>query len=187
MAMSDRNTTDPATASVPELPAMPVGATQLLTTEDERSIASYLLPEAVETAPSIATNSGDNNAQALSQPRSKAVAFDPCIHVRWHVHAFIDGKGLYKGFVKHISLEGTDIFLDLNLQKVKSIKLCIFVPPLSKTSPPRVMEVSAKVVRTFLDSHESIFRAGVKFTQFNLASDQAYLQSRIEGRIFNLA
>ncbi len=76
-------------------------------------------------------------------------------------------------------MKGTDIFLDLNLQKVKFIKLRIYVPPLSKTSAHRIMEVSGKVIYTAYDGTESLFHTGVNFTQFNLASDQTYLQSRI--------
>jgi hypothetical protein len=111
--------------------------------------------------------------------RHMELRIEPRIRVRWHADAFIDGQGAYQGFVKDISLTGTDIYLDLNLQKVKLVKLRIFVPPLSKTIPPRVMEVSAKVIYTAYDGNESLFHTGVNFTEFHSASDQPYLRSRI--------
>jgi hypothetical protein len=110
---------------------------------------------------------------------SEELRIEPRIRVRWRAEAFIDGQGVYQGFVKDISLKGTDVLLDHNLQTVKSVKLRIHVPPLSKTSAPHVMEVSAKVIYTTYDSNESRFHTGVNFTQFNSESDQAYLQSRI--------
>jgi hypothetical protein len=119
--------------------------------------------------PLVSTNAGIH----------KELRIEPRILVRWHADAIIDGQSVYQGFVKDISLKGTDIFLDHNLQKVKFVRLRIYVPPLSKTSASHVMEVSAKVIYTAYDSNESLFHTGVNFTQFNLSSDQAYLQSRI--------
>lgn len=101
------------------------------------------------------------------------------MRVRWHADALVDGQIMYRGFVKDISLKGTDIFLDVNLQKIKSIKVRLHVPPLSKKSEPHVMEMSAKVVYTAYDSNEFLFHTGVKFLQFESESDQALLQSRI--------
>lgn len=104
---------------------------------------------------------------------------EPRMRVKWRVDALIDGKGVYQGFVKDISLSGTDIFLDINLQKVRSLKVRIHVPPLSKTSAPHTMEVSGKVVYTSYDNNEFLFHTGVKFLQFNSAADHDLLQSRI--------
>jgi hypothetical protein len=109
----------------------------------------------------------------------KELRAEPRIRVKWYADAFIEGEGVFQGFVKDISSKGTDIFLDRNLQKVKFIRLRIYVPPLSKTSDPHVMEVSGKITYTAYDSKESLFHTGVNFLQFNLESDLAYLQSRI--------
>ena len=38
----------------------------------------------------------------------------PGLKVRWHVDALIEGH-IYYGFIKYLSLYGTEIFLDLNL------------------------------------------------------------------------
>lgn len=109
----------------------------------------------------------------------KELRTEPRMRVKWHADAFIDGQGMYQGFIKDISSRGTDIFLDRNLHKVKFVKLRIYVPPLSKASDSHIMEVSGKITYTAYDSNESLFHTGVNFTQFNLESDLAYLQTRI--------
>jgi len=104
---------------------------------------------------------------------------EPRIRVRWHAEAFIDGQGVYRGFIKEISMTGTGIFLYQNVQMAKSLRLRIYMPPLSKTSVLYTMDVSAKVIFTALDSYESLFHTGLHFTQFYLPTDQDYLQARI--------
>jgi len=101
------------------------------------------------------------------------------IRVRWHVDAFIDGQNVQHGLVKDISPKGADILLEHNLQNVKLIKLHIHVPPLSVTGDRHVVEVSGKIIYSSHDSDEMLFRTGIKFLQFHLESDQAYLQSRL--------
>ena len=83
------------------------------------------------------------------------------------------------GIVKDISPKGADILLEHNLQNVKLIKLHIHVPPLSVTGDRHVVEVSGKIIYSSHDSDEMLFRTGIKFLQFHLESDQAYLQSRL--------
>lgn len=104
---------------------------------------------------------------------------EPRVHVRWHVDVFVEGRPVYHGFIKDISLKGADVFIDHNLQNVKLVKLLIHVPPLNTTSDRHVVDVSGKVIYASHDSDELLFRTGIKFLQFNLESDQVYLQSRI--------
>ncbi len=167
--MSDENTNDSPTSKASDLPPAPVEATPLVTADIKESKAPDLSKTIPQAPPLASTNAGIY----------KELRTEPRIRVRWHADAIIDGQCVYQGFVKDISLKGTDIFLERNLQKVKIVKLRIYVPPLSKTSAPHVMEVSAKVIYTAYDSNESLFHTGVNFTQFNLSSDQTYLQSRI--------
>jgi hypothetical protein len=167
--MSGENTTDLPIGKSPDLPPEPVNVTTSVTADAKGSKA----PDLSKTTPKV-TPSAPIDAEI-----HKELRIEPRIRVRWYADALIDGQGVYQGFVKDISLNGTDIFIDLNLQKVKFVKLRIYVPPLSKASTPHVMEVSAKVIYTAYDGNESLFHTGVNFTQFNLASDQAYLQSRI--------
>jgi hypothetical protein len=101
------------------------------------------------------------------------------IRVRWHAEAFIEGQGVFRGFIKEISMTGTGIFLHQNVRMVDSFKLRIYMPPLNKSSVLHTMDVSAKVLYTTLDSYESLFHTGVRFIQFCLPSDQTYLQMRI--------
>ena len=101
------------------------------------------------------------------------------MRVKWHADALINGKAILQGFVKDISASGTDIFLDANLQKIKTLKMRIYVPPLSKKEAPHTMEISAKVIYTAYDSGESLFHTGVRFLEFRSDSDQSYLKSRI--------
>lgn len=185
--MADENTTDSLASDAPDLPPEPiplVGATA------EESSAPDLPQESA--TPSTKTNAEKSSAPNLSQATAKVTPpapidtgkhkecrSEPRIHVRWHADVFIDGQGGCRGFVKGISLKGTDIFLEHSLQDVKFVKLHIHVPPLLVTSDHHVMEVSGKVIYTAYDSNEFLFHTGVNFLQFNLKSDLAYLQSRI--------
>lgn len=173
--MSDENTTDLPIGNSSDLPPKPAGATPSVTTDVKGSSVQDLSQTITKATPTASIDAG----------KHKELRIEPRIHVRWHADAFIDGQGVYQGFVKDISMTGTDIFLDRNLQKVKIVRLCIYVPPVSKTSGPHVMEVSGKIIYTAYDSKESLFHTGVNFLQFNLASDRAYLQSRIA--VFNRA
>lgn len=106
---------------------------------------------------------------------------DQRCHVHWHVDASIDGQGVFQGFIREISLQGADIFIDHNLQNIKVIKLHIHVPVLSKTDKLHIVEVSGSVVYTVYASDEALFRSGIKFIKFNPESDRAFLQSRLVG------
>lgn len=104
----------------------------------------------------------------------------PRIRVRWHADAYLGEAAAYQGFIKDISIEGTDIFLDTNLRKIKTLKLRIYIPPLSKKELPHSMDVSGSVVYTSYDSNESMFHTGVKFIQFGSESDRTLLEARIK-------
>lgn len=102
----------------------------------------------------------------------------PGIKVKWYVDALIEGH-VYHGFIKYLSLYGTEIFLDLNLSQVKTIRLRIHVPPPSRTSQPRFIETAGDVLFTSYDSKEAMFHIGVHFTGFKEEADRHYLESRI--------
>ena len=122
-----------------------------------------------------------SNATLASAPSpgSPDHRFEPRIRVKWHADACIDESAVYQGFIKDISMHGTDIFLSMNLQKIKSLKMRIYVPPLSKKELPHSMEVTGKVIYSAYDSNEFLFHTGIKFLQFESESDQVLLQSRI--------
>lgn len=173
--MSDENTTVLPTSNAPDLPPKPVEATTSVTADAKGNKAPDLSKTIPRVIPSASIKAG----------KHQELRVEPRIHVRWHADAFVDGEGVYQGFVKDISLKGTDIFLERNLQKVKIVRLSIYVPPVSKTNSHHVMEISGKVIYTAYDSKESLFHTGVNFLRFNLESDRAYLQSRIA--VFNRA
>lgn len=181
---------------VPNLPVEPVAATPPDTSGPEGRKPPALSSAAIDPIPSMTANANASNAPDSILPKAKQtitpsayaarhqeLRFAPRVHVRWHADALIDGKDIYHGFVKDISLKGTDFFLNLNLQKIKFIELRIHLPPLSKTSKRHFMEVTGKVIYTAYDSNESLFHTGVNFTHFNLESDQAYLKSRLAAYI----
>lgn len=145
-------------------------------TSDSPSEKSPDLPDgSVEAAPAaVLVSTKKVSEDNRSEPRA---------HVRWHVDAIIDGPGVYHGFVKSISMQGMDVFLERNLQNVKLIKLRIHVPPLHKTNNPHAVVVSGKILYSAYDSKESFFRSGVSFLKFDLESDRAYLQSCLASHI----
>jgi len=190
--MPDENTTDLSTSNAPDLSTEPVEAALSVTTDVEEGRTPDLLPEPVEAIPSITAAAEKIRPPNLSKTKTsvtpsvpsdsgthKKSRSEPRIYVKWHADALIDGYGVYRGFVKDISLTGTNIFLDYDLPSVKLVKLRIYVPPLIRTSNHHVVEVSGKIIYTAYDSNEFLFRAGVNFHQFNFESDLTYLQSRI--------
>jgi hypothetical protein len=102
------------------------------------------------------------------------------IHVRWHVDALIEGH-IWHGFVRNVSIEGANIFLEHNCQGIKTVKLHIHVPPTTRSGTHHVLDIIAKIIYTAYDSDESLFRSGVKFLKFNPESDSTYLVSCIAG------
>lgn len=190
--MLDENTNDSPEADTAELEAGSAGAASSVTAAAEASGDSGLPQEPIAAAQPVTSALLENAPPAASKPAAQAappappnsgnhrdLRLEPRIRVKWYADALIDGQYVYQGFVKDISLNGTDIFLGHNLQKIRSIKLRIYVPPLSKKSDPYVIVVAANVRYTAYDSKESLFHTGVNFTKFNLESDQTYLQSRI--------
>lgn len=100
-------------------------------------------------------------------------------HVRWHADVLVDGHDIYHGFVKEVTDDGADLYLDFNLQYTRSVKLHILVPPLSAPSRPHVLAASAKVLSTVYDSEEECFRSAVLFTQFEPQSERSFLHNRL--------
>ncbi len=184
--MFAERTTDHATNHIPTVPS--VEAIALVRPDIETDVALVLQPEALDMRTSTVTNTEADLSCSTLQLLPSAIVnsrmdqlsqLEPRIRVRWHAEAFIEGKGVYKGFLKGISAKGTDIFLDLNLQKVESVKLRIHMPPHGSVPIQRVMEVTAKVIYSAYDGNEFLFHSGLNFTRFSLASDHVYLQSRI--------
>lgn len=97
------------------------------------------------------------------------------IHIFWHADALIEGK-IYHGFVKDISIEGAELFLEHHFSKTKLIKLHIYVPPYTRSEPRHLLDISGKVLYTGYDGDEFLFRSNIKFLKFNLESDAEYLQ-----------
>lgn len=101
------------------------------------------------------------------------------IHYNCHAEVLVDGHDVYHGFVKDTSLRGALLYLEHNVEKVQFIKLHIHIPPLGANIHSHVFEVSAIVNATVYDSSEECFRSSIRFTEFTLESDKAYLQSYI--------
>lgn len=109
------------------------------------------------------------------------IASHPLHHAfhKWHTDILVDGHDVYHGFIKDISMHGTKLFLDHNLQNLKQVKLQIQIPPLHATDKHHVIEVTAKIIDSIYDSDEEYFRSAVVFQQFSSEAESAYLESRI--------
>jgi hypothetical protein len=101
-------------------------------------------------------------------------------HIKWHVDVLVDGHDVYKGYIRDITSKGADLYLPHNLQYSKQLKLHVHVPPLSDASPPRVLEMTARVLSSVYDSRADYFRAEIAFLVFTFESDKTYLQTRID-------
>jgi hypothetical protein len=101
-------------------------------------------------------------------------------HVKWHADVLVDGHDVYQGYVRDVSLKGAELFLSHNLQHSQFVKLHIHVPPLLDSIPPRILEMTAKVLSTVYDSRTEYFRSSILFLQFTFESDKTYLRTRVE-------
>lgn len=101
-------------------------------------------------------------------------------HFKWHADVLIDGHELFYGYIKDVSAQGANLFLDHNMQSVRQIKLRMHVPPLRIGEVVRVVETTAKIVSSVYDGAEEYFRAGIIFSKFVSDSDRAYLLGRVE-------
>lgn len=167
------------TAFSPEAPVLQ-GASDTSLTEsfhktmpDTTAIDSAISETADLPPEPVANAAQDEREESRREPR---------VHVRWHVDVLIDGQVAHHGFIKDISLKGADIFISKNLQNMQLVKLHIHVPPLQVTSDRQVLDVYGKIVYTAHDSNEFLFRTGIKFVQFRVESDRAYLRSRLSKR-----
>jgi hypothetical protein len=185
--------TDSENGNTLGLPADTLVATLSNTIKAEEDKVGNLPPASSEASATATSDEEVYKPQDVSQPSVKATEStsinfghskegrsEPHIHVKWHADVYIDGLGLYQALVKDISENGTDIFLDLNLQKVKSINLRIHVPPLINASEQRFIEVTARVIYSAYDNLESMFHTKVNFIHFNLESDRTYLHSYLQ-------
>ena len=186
--MADENTNIPPAGNAAELPPVDADTSPSLTPAD---IAPSITP--ADAAPSItpadfnpsitAAEEGGTAPEATPPAPTGAKKYEelhsePHPHVRWHADVLADGH-VYHGLIKDVSMQGANLFLEHNLQNTRLIKLHIHVPPLLATSPPHVLDLSAKIISTIYDGGENSFRSGIIFQKFALESDQAYLQSRI--------
>lgn len=121
-------------------------------------------------APKFRTADGINLLEKRSEYRTI---------VKWRADVFTEGHGTYHCMIKNISTNGGAIFGDHNFQRVKFLKLHIFMPPLNAKGKRHTLEVHGKVVCTSYDCHELLFRANVHFIKFSLESDLELLEKRL--------
>lgn len=150
----------------------------------EDSLTAEPVADAVDIAPE-----GSGSAPVTPQdkpPQQEGVTRHDHIpgqlhpHVKWHVDVLVDGHDVYQGYVRDVALKGAELFLSHNLQHSQFVKLHIHVPPLLDSIPPRILEMTARVLSTVYDSRAEYFRSSIVFLQFTFESDKAYLRTRVE-------
>jgi hypothetical protein len=151
---------------------------------------SDLKEVAIQAAPKVtqglagAGSAGAYKTQASSSNKleHEYVQQVPHSHCRWHADAIVDGHENCQGIVKDISMRGVNFIVAHNLQNSKLIKLQIHIPPIVASAPQHILEVSGKITSTVYDSVEDSFRSRINFVEFTLATDRAFLLSRIAGQ-----
>jgi hypothetical protein len=153
---------------------------------EENITVAEVAPQAAETTQQAEQADGDKNVSAAApanpMPPSPGTLQNfqpPHHHFKWHVDVRVDGHDVYQGFIKEITLEGTHLFVEHNLQNAKFAKLHIHIPPVANATLHPVVEVSGKIISTIFDSSEDCFRSAIHFQEFTLESDRIYLQSRL--------
>ncbi len=97
----------------------------------------------------------------------------------WEIAIEVEGRDLYEGRIKDISLHGMSILNGLNLKPGTIVKLHIYIPPLTGPGAPRILVIHGKVSYTVHDVDKLRFRVGIAFVKFERASDRAYLEERL--------
>jgi hypothetical protein len=159
-------------------------------TNTPASDVAEVVPQAAEITQQAEHADGDKNVPAAAPVTNPANPTPPSPgaiqnfqqphhHFKWHVDVRVDGHDVYQGFIKEITLEGTHLFVEHNLQNAKFVKLHIHIPPVAHATPHPVVEVSGNIISTIFDSTEDCFRSAIHFKEFTLESDRIYLQSRL--------
>jgi len=101
----------------------------------------------------------------------------PLFQVKWRAIAFIDAQSQYHGFIKDISVKGTALFLDRNLQSLEFVKLHIQIPPSHTLREHRILKAYGKIIYTTHDRSELLFRTGISFLKFEQEGDSVFLEA----------
>lgn len=141
-------------------------------TYDSPSAASIDLSSATDQTPAQVSSPVKSGEEHRSEPRFR---------VKWHVTAWPgeSTEAAHHGFIKDISFKGVSILLEHNLKGLNTVTLHLHLPPLTVGQPPRIVEVTSKMVYTIHDSEELVFRVGFHFVQFKSEADRDYLLSRL--------
>ena len=122
------------------------------------------------TSLSPAKSAGDNK----SKGQSKVSRF----RVKWQADLIAKDRSAHHGFINDISTLGASIYLNSNLYPERPT-LHIYVPPLSSTFKPHVIEVAGRTVYVVYDGEMQLYRVAVNFLRFNLESDREFLENRL--------
>lgn len=97
----------------------------------------------------------------------------------WKIFVSIEGTDLQDGKIKDVSLHGAAILNERNLMHGTHLTLHIHIPSLNGYGVPRILIVKGQTSYSIHDADNICFRVGVKFVEFNKASDRAYLEARL--------
>lgn len=96
----------------------------------------------------------------------------------WKISVAAEGQGLHDGKLRDISLHGAAILVEHNLTPHTRVMLHVHVPSLEGRAS-KILVVHGVTTYTVHDMRSLRFRTGISFAKFEVASDQAYLESRL--------
>lgn len=103
--------------------------------------------------------------------------------VSWRAAISVDGENFFYGRLKDISPHGTAILNDLNIKPGIRVTLRIYIPTIDTPCKPKVLIAYGIAVYTAYDAEHLCFRVGISFVKSGQASDCAYLEERLTGRL----
>ncbi len=112
------------------------------------------------------------------ESKSNEASKNSRFRVKWHTDVIVDNQNIHHGIIKDISTLGASVYLNCSLFPEKPT-LHIYVPPLSSTCRPHIIEVSGRTVYVVYDGEMQLFRVAVNFLRFNLESDRTFLEERL--------
>lgn len=93
----------------------------------------------------------------------------PRFHVRWQVAIVFEQRGenhTFHGRTHDLSLAGASVYSEHNIFVEEPVRVLLAVPSFATNKPPRIIEITARMIYTVLSSDHQQFRTGLHFLRF---------------------
>lgn len=97
----------------------------------------------------------------------------------WRAAIAVEGHSFIYGRIRDISLHGTAILNELNINPGTRVTINVHIPALATPCAPKVLVVHGTTSYSVHDADHLCFRIGITFVKFEPATDRVYLEERL--------